>query len=103
MQIINKAFSIDEFKSYVSSVDIRNWLQNSDIHKRLLFPVVHNTSSPTQAQYKSWHSRSGWTIEQWGKNLASYYSGLGWQGCPHLFVCYDKILVLNPLNIRGTH
>jgi len=103
MQIINKAFSIDEFKSYTSSVNIAGWAGMSDIKKRLQFPVVHNTSSPTQALYKSWHDRKDWTIEQWGRNLASYYAGMGWQGCPHLFVAYDKILVLNPLDKRGTH
>jgi hypothetical protein len=36
-------------------------------------------------------------MQQWGKNLASYYTGMGWNGCPHLFVGYDKILVLNKL------
>lgn len=103
MQIINKFFNIEGFKNYVDAIDVSRWLSNPNLKNRLLFPVVHNTSAPTQALYKSWHDRKGWTVEQWGKNLASYYSGLGWNGCPHLFVCYDGILVLNPLNIRGTH
>jgi hypothetical protein len=103
MQLINKSFTIEEFKSYVNSISIINWLREPDIKNRLQFPVIHNTSSPTQAQYKSWHDRKDWTMEQWGKNLASYYAGMGWQGCPHLFVGYDKILVLNDLSVHGTH
>ena len=96
MNVICKAFTIEEFKTYVDKIDISKWTE-------LKFPVVHNTSAPTQAQYKGWHSRPGWTPEQWGRNLVSYYSGLGWNGCPHLFVGYDKILVLNALNVHGTH
>lgn len=96
MNVICKAFTIEEFKAYVDKVDIKSWVD-------LKFPVVHNTSAPTQAQYKGWHSRPDWTPEQWGRNLVSYYSGLGWNGCPHLFVGYDKILVLNALNVHGTH
>src|SRR5882757_3830748 len=95
MNVICKAFVIEEFKAYVDKVDLNSWKPK--------FPVVHNTSAPTQAQYKGWHSRPGWTPEQWGRNLVSYYSGLGWNGCPHLFVGYDKILVLNALNVHGTH
>ena len=103
MQIINKFFSVDEFKAYVDSININTWANNADIKKRLLFPVVHNTSAPSQALYKSWHDRKDWTPLQWGRNLASYYAGMGWNGCPHLFVCYDGILVLNPLHLHGTH
>jgi peptidoglycan hydrolase-like protein with peptidoglycan-binding domain len=95
MQLVGKSFSIDEFKSYVEGVTFNGWTPK--------FVVVHNTSSPTQALYKSWHDRKGWTIEQWLKNLASYYAGLGWNGCPHLFVAYDRICVLNDLRYRGTH
>jgi len=95
MNIICKAFTIEEFKAYVDKVDLTKW--------KPYFPVVHNTSAPTQAQYRGWHSRPDWTPEQWGRNLVSYYAGLGWNGCPHLFVGYDKILVLNALNVHGTH
>lgn len=95
MQIINKTFNIADFKNYVDTIELNNWKPK--------FPVIHNTSVPSQELYKSWHSKAGWTMEQWGKNLASYYTGMGWNGCPHLFVGYDKILVLNPLDKRGTH
>lgn len=95
MNLVIKSFTIEEFKNYVDTINLDAWKPK--------FPVVHNTSAPTQAQYKGWHSRPGWTPEQWGRNLASYYAGLGWNGCPHLFVGFDKILVLNSLNAHGTH
>lgn len=95
MNNIYKFFSIDQFKDYIYKIQFNGWTPN--------FVVVHNTSSPTQALYKSWHNRPGWTNEQWLRNLASYYAGMGWQGCPHLFVGYDGINVLNDLTIHGTH
>jgi hypothetical protein len=95
MQIIGKGFSIAEFKTYIDSVTMTAWKPK--------FPVVHNTSSPDQKLYKQWMDTKHVTGEQWMKNLASYYSGMGWQGGPHLFVAFDKIWVLNPLTSRGTH
>lgn len=95
MKIISKSFLISEFETYVKNLKFNGWTPN--------FVVVHNTSSPTQVLYKSWHDRPNWNMEQWGLNLANYYKGLGWSGCPHLFVGYDKILVLNDLTIHGTH
>lgn len=95
MKLILKSFSIEEFKKYTDDLQFNGWTPN--------FIVVHNTSSPTQKLYKSWHDRPNWTNEQWLKNLASYYAGMGWTGTPHLFVGYDKINVLNDLTIHGTH
>lgn len=95
MQIIARAFSIEEFKTYVQNIHFNGWTPN--------FVVVHNTSAPTQALYKSWHDRKNWTIEQWLHNLVSYYVGMGWNACPHLFVTYDHICVLNALTAHGTH
>lgn len=95
MQIVAKSFTIPEFEEYVKSIVFTGWKPQ--------FVVVHNTSVPSQKLYKSWHDKPGWTIEQWLHNLAGYYRGLGWNGCPHLFVGYDKISVLNPLTIHGTH
>lgn len=93
--IVARAFSIIQFHNYVDGLVFNGWTPN--------FIVVHNTSSPTQKLYKGWHDRPNWTVEQWLKNLASYYSGLGWNGCPHLFVAYDHICVLNDLRYNGTH
>ena len=96
MHIVGKFFKdVELFEAYVSSIRFDGWTPK--------FVVVHNTSAPTQALYKSWHDRKDWTQEQWLKNLASYYSGLGWNGCPHLFVAYDGIGVLNDLTYPGTH
>ena len=96
MNLICKFFSdISVFKDYVYGLKFNGWTPN--------FVVVHNTSSPTQKLYKEWHDRPNWTNEQWLKNLASYYAGMGWTGCPHLFVGYDGIGILNDLTIHGTH
>lgn len=95
MNLICQSFSIDEFASYVANLKFNGWTPN--------FVEVHNTSSPTQKLFTEWHSRSNWTWQQWLKNLASYYTGMGWTGCPHLFVGYDRIGVLNDLTIHGTH
>lgn len=83
--------------------DFKNHVENLNLSWRPSFIVVHNTSVPTQELYKSWHSKSNWTQEQWLKNLASYYAGLGWNGCPHLFVAYDAICILNDLKFSGVH
>lgn len=96
MHLILKSFSILEFEDYVWNVYKSNgWTAN--------FVVTHNTSSPTQKLFREWHSRANWTFEQWLKNLASYYAGMGWNGCPHLFVGYDRIGVVNDLAYPGTH
>lgn len=100
MQIVGKKFTHGEFKTYLDSLNITPWAK---------FVVVHNTSVPDIALYKTWQARQGkyknWTPEQWLKNLASYYSGLGWDGGPHLFIppTEDTILVLNSLLVPGTH
>lgn len=95
MNIIGRAFSISEFKDYVDNVRFNGWTPQ--------FVVVHNTSVPDQKLYKDWHNKPNWTVEQWLKNLVSYYKGMGWNGCPHLFVAYDHICVLNDLTKHGTH
>lgn len=95
MNLILKSFSIEEFDKYVGGLKFNGWTPN--------FIEVHNTSSPTQKLFKEWHSRPNWTWEQWLKNLASFYRGMGWSGCPHLFVGYDRIGVLNDLTVHGTH
>lgn len=95
MHLVCQALDISEFKDYVLRLKFNGWTPS--------FVVVHNTSVPNQALYKKWHDKSNWTMQQWGRNLASYYAGMGWNGCPHLFVGYDKILVMNDLTYPGTH
>lgn len=96
MNLICKIFTVEEFQAYVDQIKFDGWTPN--------FTVVHNTSEPDTALFRKWEDRKDWTPEQWGKNLASYYAGMGWRGCPHLFVMpNDKILVLNDLTKPGTH
>lgn len=96
MNIVGKKFTHAGFQSYLDGLNVTPWAK---------FVVVHNTSSPDLALYKQWEGRSGWTAEQWLRNLASYYSGLGWASGPHLFIppTPDTILALSPLTARGTH
>lgn len=100
MNIVGRKFTHAEFKAYLDSLKITPWAK---------FVVVHNTSVPDIALYKTWEKREGkyknWSPEQWLKNLASYYSGQGWSSGPHLFIppTSDTILVLSPLTARGTH
>lgn len=96
MQLILKFFpQIEAFHDYVYSLKFNGWTPN--------FVVVHNTSVPDAALYRKWADTKKLTREQWLRNLASNYAGWGWKGCPHLFVGYDGIGVLNDLTIHGTH
>lgn len=100
MNIVGRKFTHAEFKTYLDSLKVTPWAK---------FIVVHNTSVPDIALYKTWERREGkhknWSPEQWLRNLASYYAGQGWSGAPHLFIppTADTILVLNSLLVRGTH
>lgn len=95
MKIIGRKFTIPQFEEHVENLHFNGWTPK--------FVVVHNTSVPNQKLYRNWHVRKGWSQEQWLKNLASFYASKGWSGCPHLFVAYDGIMVLNDLTVRGTH
>lgn len=100
MQIVGRKFTHTEFQTYLENLTITPWAK---------FVVVHNTSVPDIALYRMWERREGkyknWSAEQWLKNLASYYAGMGWRGGPHLFIppTQNTILVLNSLLVRGTH
>lgn len=97
MQIVARRFTHAGFRSYLDSLKITPWAK---------FVVVHNTSAPDIKLYRDdWMKRPNWTPEQWLRNLTSYYSGMGWNGAPHLFVPpqEDTILVLNSLLVHGTH
>lgn len=99
MKVVARKFTHAEFKAYLNGLTIPNWAK---------FIVVHNTSSPDIKLYRDdWMKRppAKWTPEIWLRNLVSYYSGMGWQGGPHLFIPPqdDTILVLNSLLVPGTH
>lgn len=95
MNIVGKGFTIPQFRHYVEGLQFTGWTPN--------FVVVHNTSAPDLKLYSQWQQRKDWTGEQWMRNLAAYYSGMGWKAGPHLFVAPDFIWVLTPLTQRGTH
>lgn len=95
MNLVFKVFPIETFDDYIWSLTFNGWTPN--------FIVTHNTSVPSQKLFTEWHERKNWTFEQWLKNLASYYAGQGFKGCPHFFVGYDKIGVLNDPRYPGTH
>lgn len=68
------------------------------------FCVLHNTDTPDIALYQKWMARGNPSPEQWLKNLAAYYSGLGWHSMPHCFVLPDgRIGMGAPFTIKGTH
>jgi peptidoglycan hydrolase-like protein with peptidoglycan-binding domain len=100
MNLVGRKFTHVEFKSYLDSLDFTPWAK---------FVVIHNTSQPDIALYNTWQARQGrfanWTPEQWLRNLASYYTGMGWSGGPHLCIppTPDTILVLNALSVSGVH
>lgn len=68
------------------------------------FPVLHNTSQPDIKLYNSWMARGNPSPEQWLKNLAAYYRGLGWASMPHAFILPDGRIGLGaPFSVQGTH
>src|SRR5262249_52494790 len=71
MTIIDRFVDLAGFKTHVDGLRFPGW--------RPAFIVVHNTSAPDLALYNQWRARgpARWTPEQWGRNLASYYAGLG--------------------------
>lgn len=99
MNIVDKFFSITEFKNYVDALVFGDW--------RPAFICVHNTSEPNLALYAEWLAHpakhGGWTHEQWLRNVAGYYAGMGWQAGPHCFVCPDGVGLFTPFTQHGTH
>lgn len=96
MNLTCKVFTIEAFKTFVDDLQFNGWTPN--------FTVVHNTSSPDTDLFNKWLDRRDWAPEQWLRNLASYYAGMGWNGCPHLFVMPNGLIgVLNDLTRPGTH
>lgn len=100
MQIVGKFVDVAVFRSHVESLQFGSW--------RPSFIVVHNTWSPTLANYAEWRAHpekhGQWTPEQWGRNLASFYANeQGWNAGPHAFVCPDGVLLFTPFTQKGTH
>ncbi len=88
--IVNRSFSPDQFADYVASLNFSIW--------RPQFVVLHNTASPTFAQ---WHQVPG---PQRMLNLERFYRDVQhWSAGPHLFVADDLIWAFTPLTTPGVH
>lgn len=98
MYLDGRVMTIAEMQAHVRGLkDVGNGF-------RPKFVVFHNTDVPDIALYQKWMARGNPTPEQWLKNLASYYAGMGWKSMPHAFVLPDGRIGLGcPFDIRGTH
>jgi hypothetical protein len=99
MIIVDKFVDVPGFAAHVAALQFTGWKPQ--------FVVVHNASAPSLSNYAEWRAHpekhGNWTPEQWGRNLQSYYAGMGWSGGPHAFVCPDGILLFTPFTQHGTH
>ena len=97
MILDGRIITVDQIASHLAGLT-----PNSSFQPK--FPTLHNSSVPDIALYNSWMARGNPTPEQWLRNLASYYSGLGWNSMPHAFVLPDGRIGLGaPFNVKGTH
>ena len=88
MEIINRSFTISEFKSYVASLSFANWKPS--------FVVRHSTGLPTLAM------RPDGLSHQHLINIADGYErNNGWHVGPHLFVDDFHINVFSSLQKPG--
>lgn len=95
IRIFQGQTKFEEFEAFVWAKKFNGWTPN--------FPVVHNTSVPDLKLYNEWMATKKLTPLQWARNLVSFYSGKGWQGCPHIFVAPNAIIALNSLVHPGIH
>lgn len=89
---VGRAMTRAQFAAYVASLTWSAW--------KPLGIVLHNTASPTLAQW----AESGPAHEARIRNLKNYYQNeRRWHGGPHLFVSRDFINVFDGLLEPGTH
>jgi hypothetical protein len=95
--IVGRGFTAADFDAYVKALSFAAWCPS------LL--VVHNTASPTFAQ---WHQVAGASRM---RGFQDYYSSPPpngpadgpWSAGPHLFVADDLIWAFTPLTSPGVH
>ena len=87
---VNKNFSIDDFESYVESLEWTSW--------RPSFIVLHNTYIPDLSGYPN-----GFTKASMRGFVTYYKDDQGWSGGPHLFIDDHNIWVFTPLTVPGVH
>lgn len=95
--IVGRCFATaDAFLDYLEGSQFGAW--------RPRFVTVHHTGSPDLKIWNGWQTRANpVSDEQWMRNLAGYYGGLGWSAGPHFFVTPKHICVLSPPTRRGVH
>jgi hypothetical protein len=85
-----------EFLAYLEGLRFGAW--------RPKFVTMHHTGAPSLATWQEWQRRAKpVSDEQWLRNLAAYYGGLGWSAGPHFFVTPKHICVLSDPVKRGVH
>jgi hypothetical protein len=84
--------TIDEFRAYLQSLSFSSWRPSG--------MVLHNTASPTLAQW--WGG--GTPPAERMKNLRNYYENdMGWSAGPHAFVDGVSIWIFTDFNVKGVH
>lgn len=97
MNLDGRIITIDQIHGHLAAMQWNGSFQPK-------YGCLHNTSVPDQATYRKWVAAGRPTMEQWLRNLASYYAGMGWKSMPHAFVLPDGRIGLGaPFNVKGTH
>lgn len=94
-------YDSDQFIAHVNGLDFSAWAKDS--HARSKFPLfitLHNTASPTLAQW----AELGPAHDARLKNLENYYEAqLGWHAGPHYFVSRTHINGFSNPVVPGIH
>lgn len=95
--IVGKCFpTAAGFLAYLEALKFGAW--------RPRFVTMHHTGAPDLATWRGWQTRAKpVSDEQWLKNLAGYYGGLGWSAGPHFFFTPNNFCVLSSPTVRGVH
>ena len=97
MKLDGRIITIEQIRGILAATEFSGSFQPK-------FIEIHNTSVPDIALFRKWQVAGKPTPEQWLRNLASYYAGLGWNSMPHAFVLPDGLIGLGaPFNVAGTH
>ena len=98
-RIDGRRLSPEEFRAHVAQTSFASWRPSGIAVHNTANPSLYPTGKKGQGSWKG----SSIAPAQRVKNLASYYSGLGWRSGPHLFIDDDGIWLFTPINQPGTH
>lgn len=89
--IVGVPFTLEQFRGYLAGIkdEQMSWSPTG--------VTIHHTAAPSLAQ------RPRGFESQHMLNLRSYYTSLGWDRGPHLFVDDSRIWVFSPLTARAIH